>query len=324
MGFKGKSSSQSFLNVYWKNICTLFLTSKKFNKDLNLIFFTNTEVPETVDSVNIHSMFAKLSVKIIQIDFEYKTPSNYYGSWRNTFFEFSIIKSMIDLSKNDEDVFLLLDSDCIVTQDLTLLWSMGLKNGFLGYSIDYPLDHVVNGLSRQMMKEVYEELDSTSLDSIPNYYGGEFLLSTIANLKKIFLDFEELWPKLLMRNENKQLKFNTEEHVLSYLFYKNKLENSLANRFIKRMWTQPFIHRNVVPRDEEFAIWHLPHEKKYGIITLFSILTKDINRTLNLPDEEFFELLKYHLTIPSIPNWIYISRILPVQIVKKIYLAFSN
>src|ERR1700744_3246152 len=120
----GKSTSMKFISVYLKNCIVFYISCRKYNPDANLLFFTNSDLPEQVEGMNLLEQFDQLGVKIVKTEFEYRTPPGYYGEWRCVFFEFSIFKKMIELSKSKDDLFLLLDSDCVVTGDLQPLWDM--------------------------------------------------------------------------------------------------------------------------------------------------------------------------------------------------------
>jgi hypothetical protein len=308
----GKSTSSKFISIYLKNCIVFFITSRKFNPTANLLLFTNADLPEKLDGLDFRQMIDQLGVKIIHVNFDYKTPAGYYGAWRNQFFEFSIFHKMLELSKNPEDLFLLTDSDCVIRGDLAPLWEKA-RSGCLTYGIDYGEQYAINGLTRMEMKTIYEELLNTKLEHAPKYYGGEFFLADVASIRSIVKDFVELWPLLLERHSRGMLKFNEEAHALSFLFYKNNLHTTEANEFVKRLWTQPFIFRNVEGKDEVLLIWHLPHEKKYGIIRLFKKLASNVTAALAMERGNFLHLLSRTLTIPRIPIGVYVGRILPVQ-----------
>jgi hypothetical protein len=314
----GKSTSSKFVGIYLKNCIVFFLTARKFNPTANLWLFTNTNLPEKLDELDLRQMLVQLGVTIVPVNFDYKTPPGFYGAWRNQFFEFSIFEKMLELSKNADDLFLLTDSDCIITGDLAPVWEKA-RSGCLTYDMGYPEEYSINGLSRLEMKTIYEQLLNKKLDQVPKYYGGEFFLANTASIKIIVDDFVELWPILLLRHKRGELKFNEEAHTLSYLFYKNGLQDQTANEFIKRLWTQPFIFRNVEQKDHDLLVWHLPHEKKYGILRLFKHLAPNVPHALSMQSDRFRRLLSRQLTIPRIPTGIYLARLLPIQAARLVY-----
>jgi hypothetical protein len=314
----GKSSSSKFVGIYLKNCIVFFITARKFNPTANLLLFTNTELPEKLDGLNFRQMIDQLGVTVVRVNFDYKTPPGYYGAWRNQFFEFSIFQKMLGLSKNEHDLFMLTDSDCVITGDLAPVWEKA-RSGCLTYDMGYAEQYSINGLSRAEMKTVYGQLLNKKLEHPPKYYGGEFFLANIASIKLIVDDFVQLWPVLLQRHQRGELKFNEEAHTLSYLFYKNGLEDQTANEFVKRLWTQPFIFRNVEEKDQDLLVWHMPHEKKYGILRLFKRLAPNVPEALSMQPARFRRLLSLQLTVPRIPAGIYLGRLLPLQAARFVY-----
>ena len=207
---------------------------------------------------------------VILTDFKYKTPDGYHGRWRNQFYEFSIFEYISKNFNQKSDMFLLLDSDCIFLKPANVMFNQAfIDNGFMSYDMHYNVNKELNGLSRVGMKELYESLLGKKIEIIPKYFGGEFFLSSQEKIVKIFSDFDELWPKLLIRHEQKLKKFNEEAHVLSYIYYKNNFTEGQANKYIRRIWTNPVFYRDVLPNDINLAIWHLPSEKTLGIEVLY-------------------------------------------------------
>jgi hypothetical protein len=314
----GKSTSSKFIGIYLKNCIVFFITARKYNPTANLLLFTNANLPEKLAGLDFRQMINQLGVSVVRVNFDYKTPPGYYGAWRNQFFEFSIFHKMLGLSQDDQDLFLLTDSDCVITGDLSPVWEK-TRSGCLTYDTGYGEEQSINGLTRSQMKTIYEELLDKKLEHPPKYYGGEFFLANTASIRLIVDDFVRLWPVLLQRHQRGELKFNEEAHTLSYLFYKNGLEDQTANEFVKRLWTQPFIFRNVEEKDQALLVWHLPHEKKYGILHLFKRLASNVPEALSMPSDRFRRLLSHQLTIPRIPAGIYLGRLLPLQAARFVY-----
>jgi hypothetical protein len=75
----------------------------------------------------------------------------------------------------------------------------------------------------------------------------------------------------------------------------------------------------VEKKDAALLIWHLPHEKKYGILSLYKRFARDIKGTMEMTPVRFKRFLSFHLTIPDISAWIYAVRLLPVQAARIAY-----
>lgn len=270
----GNSSEFEVQKIYWRCVMVFFASSIRYHQEgYKHVFFTNVkELPE-VDGVNIQDELEKLGVEIRYVKFTYKTPPQYYHSWRNQFYEFSIIDDLAK-SAQDNDLWLLLDSDCVFVKSADELFNKGEKSGHLLLSPNYPVDYDINGLTRLQMKEIYEELLGRKINEAPEYHAGEFLFLNGDYLKKISKEFETLWPELLRRHEAGLPKLNEEAHTLSYIYYLMGLESGGANGIIKQLWTDKNTFRNVEPANFDLAIWHLPAEKRVGFATLFEELSK--------------------------------------------------
>ena len=276
-----------------------FTISTHLNKSEKHLFFTNVKELPTIDDIDVKSILSKQEVEIIYTDFKYKTPTGYYGSWRNQFYEFSILEHISNYY-SDADNFLILDSDCVFTRPFNEIFTEADRNnGFLSYINEYAPEHNINGLTRLQMKSIYEELLDKKELAVPEYHAGEFFLSSGANVRKIFESFLDLWPQLIKRNTEGLIKFNEEAQTLSYLYFQNNLIGGGANKFIKRMWTNPVIYRNIENKDVELTIWHLPSEKTLGLERIYRIFKKS-SFNLELIEESLLSFLKKELGIPNL------------------------
>ncbi|WP_018613829.1 hypothetical protein [Segetibacter koreensis] len=298
---KGNSADVSVQSIYWRCVAVFMYTARKFNPTLRLVFFSNvTEFP-TINNVDYKILFKKLNVEFYTTPFEYQTPKGYYGTWSNQFYEFSILKFISDHPAfSNEDAFVLLDSDCLITKNLDNLFSSVVTNECITYSIDwYGSTYKINGNSRSDMKSIFEKLQGFEMDVIPVYHAGEFLGATIASIKKLMSVFYPTWEKLLDFHRNNMPRLHEEAHVLSYLYYKCGYKGGQANDYIKRMWTDFSAYRNVKPGDENYMIWHLPTEKRFGFEKMFYFLKK-IDFDVHIYSEQ--QLIKYMKKVFQVPK----------------------
>ena len=296
------SSSQKHQNIYWRCILVFFITSKRFNATERHLLFTNVSTLPVVDGRPIEDILNKLDVQIIYTDFNYKTPKNYFGSFQNQFYEFSILEYIAHNNNNISDKYLILDSDCIFIKPVQRLFEASNKSGFISFTDPVKPDYIINGLSRNDLKQLYEELLGTKLNEIPEYHLGEFFLCSVQNIKKIFGDFEELWPKMIERNKNGLKKLNEEAHTLSFLYFKNGLKACADPSFMRRIWTNPVFYRDVRSSDTELCIWHLPAEKTFGIYELYKVFfDNSINYGLDIKNEQFISIVQKAVNVPNMP-----------------------
>lgn len=297
------SSSEDHQNIYWRCAMVFFITSKRFNKTEKHVFYTNVSKLPVIDGKDVGELMKKLDVDVVFTDFKYKTPKGYFGSFQNQFYEFSILEHIALNNHHPDDHYLILDSDCIFIKPATELFSAAKNNGgFISFQDGCNPDQVTNGLSRRDLKVLYEELLQRSVDEVPLYMIGEFLLCSVENIKRIFSDFVILWPWMLQRHAAGQKKFNEEAHTLSYLYYKNGFKHGKPDTYIRRIWTNPLFYRNVQQGDLDLIIWHLPAEKTFSLrklYDLFVVVSK--NYGLDMSNEAYLNLVRKITCIPHLP-----------------------
>ena len=298
---KGMSSDVEIQNIYWKCLACSMYTARYFNADLRLVVFSNAEVLPIIDGINFRELFKKLNIEFHITPFNFQTPEGYYGNWRNQFYEFSIFEYISNSTFFiNTDKFCLIDSDCIITNSLDRMFNQLDSNQFIHYLLDYSESHIINGISRKEMKSIFENLEQNPIDKIPAYYAGEFFATTILGVKQVYDTFKLLWPKLISLHEKKELILNEEAHVLSYIYFKLCQENNIANKFIKRLWTDPTTLRNVQKGDHHLSIWHLPAEKRHGFKELFVFLSKYHFSIKKCDSAKFLGQLESMFTVPKL------------------------
>ena len=298
-----KSSSSKHQNIYWRCIVVFFVSSKRFNKQEKHILFTNTRVIPTIDGKDIGNILKDLDVEIIYVPFNHKTPKNYWGTFQNQFYEFSILQYISENVSCDQDQYLILDSDCFFIKPISPLFILAEKNG--GFSSvkhePVPVNYSINGLSHLDMKSVFEDILDRKLDVLPDYYLGEFMLANVQNIKKFSKDFENLWKILLKRFELGLLKFNEEAQTLSFIYYMNGYVGNLAKPFVRRIWTNIVFFRNAVNDDSSLSIWHLPAEKRFGFEKMYNYVIKNQkNYAFEITDQEYLLKAFNFFSVPKL------------------------
>lgn len=268
---KASSNSPEFQAIYWRCVVVFFQTSLRFHKSHRHILFTNTSTLPLVNGFNIKEFFDKNGIEVITVNNKYPLPNGYYNTFRNQFFEFSILEAVSKFISAD-DTFLMLDSDCIFTKPIDDITNKLRNSDYtsITYSFDEnKIDTNINGLTGRQMKVLFEDF-GVKLPSFPFYSGGEVLLCNGDFIKSVVNDFPDLFNELMRRNNEGLLKFNEEAHVLSYFYYKYGGNIGGLNNHIKRMWTNHNYYRNIVENDFQRTIWHLPNEKGQGFETMFN------------------------------------------------------
>ncbi|WP_316809988.1 hypothetical protein [Pedobacter heparinus] len=297
-----KSSGKKHQQIYWRCVLLFYATSRRFNRSQKHLLFTNVKLLPIVDEISVQVMLKDMNVEVIHTDFKYKTPKGYFNLFQNQFYEFSILEYIIQHNNNQEDQYLILDSDCIFTKSVADLFEEAKPAGFISFEDACTTELVIHGLSRINMKHLYEDLSGASVNEIPGYHLGEFFLANVKNIRLIFKGFKELWPELMRRHEAGLPKFNEEAQTLSYLYYKNGFKSSTKTHYLKRIWTNPVFYRNVETSDTEVSIWHLPAEKTFGLARLYAkLIIEPADYGFYLSHDIFINTVKTTLGIPYLP-----------------------
>ena len=97
---------------------------------------------------------------------------------------------------NTDDLFCLIDSDCIITGDLHKMYDEISKHDFIGYELDYNETQTINGNSRTEMKGIFDTLLDHKIDKTPIYYAGEFFAAKLSFVAQLMKEFYVTWGQI--------------------------------------------------------------------------------------------------------------------------------
>lgn len=317
------SSGKRFQDVYWKCCYNFFSTSLIFNSNCRHVLFTNILELPVVDGVNLKEWFNEKKIEVITIPFTFIPPIGFCDSFISTFFKFDVLKYIASEKNNDNDYYLILDSDCLWTQSAQKILDSMKKDNLLVYDARYSPEHVISGLTRKDYKDLFCQMGVDDIgNDVPSHFGAEFTGGSKAILSLVYNELPSLWSESLKRFNSKKLYFKTEEHFFSFIFYKLGFRKDTASLFVKRMWTNPLGRKpkNVDFDDLNLPVWHLPAEKNFGLDRLFELLTSSNNLNINkMNDSELRDFLAIFFGLPKRSFYL-----MSVNIFKKIKLKFFN
>lgn len=268
----GRSSSAdgSVHLTYWRCVAVFFAVARRTaGPDYKLRLYTGSHRNVPSSPPFVAEALKDLGVEIHVVPLTYLPPAGYYGRFRNQFYIFDILKA-IAADAGDEN-HLILDSDCLCLRSLDDMFRSVEVKGALTFSMSYPPEYNINGLTRLQMREIFEEMSGVPVAQVPVYYGGEFYVSTASFIRKLVPLAAVAWEQSLERFHAGKPKLNEEAHLLTYLYDRLGVEEGTGNRFIKRLWTG--VHfRNGVAEDAKLPIVHLPSEKRFGFVTLYKLI----------------------------------------------------
>jgi len=248
-------------------VVALFATSIKNNADVRHILFTNAKEIPDIGRFETARFFEENEIEVIRLPYTCKIPRNDYDCWGSTFFIFDILKHISENALAG-DIYTILDPDCVFVNSISKIIDFVDRYDILLYETGYAYNWDINGLTRLDMKQIYEEINGTTLAEPPRAYGGEWFGAKVKVIKDIVRIFNETRPVIDQRVQDGKKSFNTEEHFLNYIYQKLGLPSEHANQHIRRVWTGAD-YTNISGDEFSLDIWHTPAEKTSGIAALF-------------------------------------------------------
>ncbi|MEC0666416.1 hypothetical protein P8864_11015 [Priestia flexa] len=290
LNMKGASSSIAFQETYWKSLIVFFSTAYRTNPKAKLLLFSNAKPPYT----KWEELLLNIGVSIIDIPYAHKPKSGHWKAWQSTFYIIDCL-GYIEKKVNSNDYIYFMDIDCILLKPLEQLNSILERDGFINYAINYPISHKVHGVSRKDMKKSFSQFTREIVD-YPIYFGGEIYgFYGNLNIRKAYDEASAAWKQSLV---NPNLTFNTEEHLFTFVFWKLDKQYNNGESHMKRIWTDASTFRNVRNSDLDLTIWHLPSEKRRGLLKIFNKII-DENSSFWTMDINFYKnYLGKYVSIP--------------------------
>ncbi|HEX9952112.1 MAG TPA: hypothetical protein VGB53_10115 [Rubricoccaceae bacterium] len=272
---KGAPSSAGFQAVYWRCVAVFFATSVRQNPGARHVLYTNADRVPHVDGHDLGGRLTAWGVETVRLPYTFQPPEGYFGAWRNQFYVFDIVRHLASQIGNDE-VGMVLDSDCVWVRPAERLVAAARRVGGLTYDIGIDPDETQNGLSLHDMGALYAEvlpalgIDRPAPEAAPSYIGGELIAATGATLHRLDTLAGPLWAEMLRRHAAGLPRFYEEAQALSFLYYALGIPDGTANAYVRRIWTMLRKGNDARGPDLGLTLWHVPAEKRYGIPRLFA------------------------------------------------------
>ncbi|MDY0059606.1 MAG: hypothetical protein RBU45_07325 [Myxococcota bacterium] len=290
------SSSARFHQVYYRCVAVLMASSRQQNPGARHLFVCNRRPLPTVDGVDLGRFLQERGVELAVLPMTYAPPPGYCSAWRATFYMLDVVEHLAQLLGPD-DTGLVLDCDCLCLRSLQPLSQLIRAHGLLTYREDYPLAEDINGLSRLSRIPVFEELSGRRITQAPPHVGGELLGLAGSHAAAFVAALREVWQEQLRRLTAGRAVLPTEEHLFSYLAWRDALPVGEANRHCRRVWTS-LRHSRARPADLDLALWHLPSEKQAGLRRLWRELIRGGGPLHGVPGPDHVAALARRCGIP--------------------------
>lgn len=280
---KADSTSNKFQEVYWRCVVSFYHASLQVNKNKKHLFYTNLKELPKIKDFELDKFFKNNDIEVRTLNLKTRTPEDWHFAWRNQFYVFDILNEFENYVTK-EDNLLILDSDCVITKDLTPLFKDIRENGAVDYLYGYNDEENINGLNTVEMRRLFQEF--YGYKEKVYYYGGEFIGVNGGLVSDIMNEFRNIWGLNYEKYSKKEIKLTEEAHFLSMIYHRLGLANSIGNQYIKRIWNGN-AYNNVEDIDKDLFIYHLPAQKNTGFYYYFNLFAK---RKLHHTKEELIKV----------------------------------
>lgn len=237
---------------YFKSMTVAFASLRRWNPDATLEFISNAEPPAVYQD-----HFDRLGVQTRIVPFGHRPPEGFARRFTASLY---LLDALGSLSAEET---LIVDPDVLCVRPLGRMLEQ--VNGRVGaLRMDFPDYEDINGITRVQAGELHGALGEPA-DS-PEHFGGEAYVIPRRHLPAILERSENAWDLTLKRHSAGQIKFMTEEHVLSYAVRGLPLQT--LNEHVRRIWTT-HRYRRVNGKESSLTLWHLPAEKDRGFEAIF-------------------------------------------------------
>src|SRR5882672_8801099 len=134
--------------IYWRTISVLCASIKRARIPmLDIVVCTNENPPPDVSDI-----LDDCGVSFISPEFSFQPPKGLFPAFSGAFYLFDCMNYCRDNFPSD-DIFVFVDPDCIVMNDLEILRHHSSQWPLIGYDLKMETDSKVNGCSRKDLLE---------------------------------------------------------------------------------------------------------------------------------------------------------------------------
>lgn len=261
--------SAKIQNYYWRSVICCFASATTHIPESRRILLVNALPPKHIDGIKIDALLKDYNVEIHLLDQITRPSSDYHNAWNTQFIVIDALEILSTLASDRQPV-LLLDSDCVFVRPIASKFYERLDEyGILRYNLPIADDVEENGLSNFDLAALASQYDPSITRKVIRYAGGEIFFGRADLLPEIIRLARSAFKQSQVRHGNGLKKFNEEAHLLTYVYEVLNSPELSANDFIKRIWTDRGVYSSVAGDEEALTIWHLPAEKKAGIVKMF-------------------------------------------------------
>lgn len=301
-------SSAARRALYWNNVLVFCATARRGVPDARVCVYTNDNADLDLGRTTLQRALDALQVTRVLLPYEkFCPPPGASRKFRNAFYRLEVIRVLAEtLPQND--AALLLDSDCVwlraandTAQKIPAagLW-LSTPRPLYPPRLRYPFQQ-----SRADFGALYLALAPGYPEPFPKYYGAEFIGGRRAAFQQLSAELDRVWQRVdemsrqqPVRLANGESIYDNDEYILNFVYNSGSLPVTLATGWMRRVQTLEGL-RNVTPDDMNLTVWHLPSEKRRGLLLLAAQALDPASPFWRTPLAAFANYLGAYVGIPK-------------------------
>lgn len=246
-------ADETMVNYYYMNAFVCLKSCLEHNHDIDVMVVTNYDMNE-----RLKSQFTDAGIKIQKIPFD-KYIYSTKALWRLAYYKLCALEYVVN--ELDYDMYINLDTDVYCVDGLDDMWDE-MQSGIMLYNVGHRLSHK----DRQDIINMTEPYFSERRNIV--HYGGELIGGTKAALKEFLYNCHDIYAKTYEEIMEKKIDNLGDEFILSIAASLVSVRE--AAPYLFRYWTIPsFFLVSSNWKNNPVCLWHLPAEKKRGMIKLY-------------------------------------------------------
>lgn len=251
-------ADRNTIEYYLKNAFVCLKSCLEHNTDTDVMLVTNYDMDE-----EFKGRFLQAGIKICKVPFDkYTYPTD--AMWRLAYYKLCALEYVVNELSYDK--YINLDTDVYCVDSLDDAWEE-MESGIMLYNVGHRLSHK----DRQDIIEMTEPYFSERRNVV--HYGGEIVGGTRQMLADFMEKCHDIYDRTYKTIKDAGIDNLGDEFILSIAASLTKVRE--AAPYLFRYWTIPsFFLVSSNWRNNSVCLWHLPAEKKRGMIKLYKFFLK--------------------------------------------------
>lgn len=316
-------ASVSEREAAWRCAAVFFATSRRHNPLANHVLFTNAPKAPTLDGMDLERFLVdKLQVGIERLPSVTRTPFGFDGMGKKSLYLFDIIRRLARLEDDDRAKYAVIDPACVWIRPFFVFDSQLERNGMLTMAANGP-----DRRDSRQLRRIYEEMmggpvPASAFDA-PSPCDIVIFAGVLGEIRSVASELERTWAISLERFRRNRPRLRDESEMLGFVFNKLGYRPRTADAFIRTIRTEPGGIRDARPDDRFLTIWHVPDERKRGIMRLYRDAVRTDRMFRSGPPNVFRQYVSRTIGVPRRGGVQYV-RDFPALVYRKLRKAGSG